>query len=210
MSRFAHLTFTEAVREAQRGHGSDRAAALQLRTPEDEVDELGPSEIEFVSERDGFYIATVGATGWPYLQHRGGPPGFLHVRDGRTLEFADVRGNRQYVTAGNLAGNDRVALFFMDYARQVRLKVLGRAVVRAADEIAPTGLRTDGRVESVVTVTVEGFSWNCPQHITPRYTEQELAPLLERSRELADHNRALTTENAELRRRLGLAQEVGA
>lgn len=211
MSKFAHLAFTESVRDEQRRHGSERAISVQLRTPKNEPDQLGPGETEFISARDGFYIATVGTTGWPYLQYRGGPPGFVHVPDQHTLEFVDVRGNRQYITAGNIVHNDRVAMFFMDYARRVRLKVLGRAVFRDAD--GPTLAerdraarsdkpRTDGRVESLVTVTVEGLSWNCPQHITPRYTEHELAPLLERTRNLAERNQLLAAENDELRRRL--------
>lgn len=178
MSRFAQLAFTDAVRKQQERHGSGRAYAAQLAGGP-EPDLLGPTEAAFIAERDSFYAATVGETGWPYIQHRGGPPGFVHVLDEATIAFADVRGNRQYVTAGNLDGDDRVALFFMDYAYQRRLKLFGRARFLVAVDhpelaAALAEPRTDGRVESLVVVQVEGFNWNCPQHITPRYTVAEL------------------------------------
>lgn len=167
---------------------------------------MGPKETELVGARDGFLLATVGETGWPYVQFRGGPAGFLKVRDERTLAFADFRGNRQYLTVGNLAANDRVALFLMDHAERRRLKVWARArvVAAAADPdlaraLVPPGY--DATVEHLVVLTVAAFDWNCPQHITPRFTEAEVtssfAPLREKLVELA-------AENAALRARLGI------
>ncbi|MFI9201357.1 pyridoxamine 5'-phosphate oxidase family protein [Streptomyces sp. NPDC053048] len=202
MTRFARIAYTEAVLRAQEENGS---AAVGLRTllhgGGDGPDPLGPDEAAFITARDGFYMATVGETGWPYMQYRGGPPGFLRVVDRHTLAFADVRGNRQYITVGNLSGNDRVALFFMDYAHRTRLKVYGHASVRGVEEepalaalLAEQG--TDGRVERLVVIKVEGMNWNCPQHITPRYTEQELGEALAPVRE---HILRLEEENERLR-----------
>jgi hypothetical protein len=129
-------------------------------------------------------MATVSESGWPYLQHRGGPKGFLKVLDPGTIAFADFRGNRQYVSTGNLEGNDRVALFLMDYANRQRLKLLGHArVVNAANDPAIIeSLRDPGyraRVERAVVIGIEAFDWNCRQHITRRFTEEELGPLVE-------------------------------
>jgi predicted pyridoxine 5'-phosphate oxidase superfamily flavin-nucleotide-binding protein len=193
MSRFAQLAFTDSVREVQAEQGSATAMARMLGHSDSGPDALGPSEAAFLTERDGVYLATVGDTGWPYVQHRGGPPGFLHVLDEHTLGFVDVRGNRQYVSAGNLRHDDRVAVFAMDYAGQRRLKLLGRAEVVALD--ADPGLTArlsdvaaDGTPERVVLIHVEGVQRNCPQHITPRWSEAELvdalAPMRERIAEL--------------------------
>lgn len=206
MSRFAEVAFTPSVREVQREQGSDRAVARMLDGAGPEP--LGPDEAAFVTGRDGFYLASVGSTGWPYVQYRGGPPGFAHVVDGgASIAFADVRGNRQYVTAGNLRDDDRVALFFMDYARRTRLKVLGHArEIDPADdgplaaELAEP--RTDGRVERIVTIRVEAATWNCPQHITPRYTVEEFAPAVAR---LRDRIAVVEKENADLRAELARA-----
>jgi predicted pyridoxine 5'-phosphate oxidase superfamily flavin-nucleotide-binding protein len=149
----------------------------------------------FIGERDSFCLATVSETGWPYIQHRGGPKGFLKVLDPHTLGFADYRGNRQYVSVGNLAGNDRVALILMDYAKSRRLKLLGRAttVGTTEDEMLLGRLRdTDyrARVERGVLIRIEAFDWNCPLHITPRFTIEEielsLEPLRARIRELEE------------------------
>lgn len=202
MSRYARLAFTDTVRRIQRDHGSDRANAGHLEAGADAPDPMGRREQAFITARDGFYLATVGETGWPYVQYRKGPAGFVHMLDERT--FADVRGNRQYITTGNLATDDRVALFFMDYPRRTRLKVFGRAAILEASEDgavaeALCSVRTDGRVARLVVVTVEGLNWNCSQHITPRFSEQELAPAVERFHaRLVD----LETENEELRAQL--------
>jgi uncharacterized protein len=146
-------------------------------------DPLTGFEREFVGERDGFYLASVSSSGWPYVQFRGGPPGFVHSRDEHTIAWADFRGNRQYISTGNIAGDERVSLFFMDYPNRLRLKVFGRARTlnarNAPDvvaELAVPGYRAI--VEQVVVVTVVAFDWNCPQHITPRYSEPELEEIL--------------------------------
>lgn len=142
-------------------------------------DALTEFEQAFVAERDGFYVASVSSTGWPYVQFRGGLPGFVHSPDEHTLTWADFRGNRQYVSTGNVAGDDRVALFFMDYPDRLRLKVFGHARFldvrerpEAARELVVPGDR--GIVEQVVTVAVVAYDWNCEQHITPRYSFAEL------------------------------------
>lgn len=191
MSRYAQLAFTDPVREVQGEQGSATAMARML--DDVPIDVLGPDEAAFLTERDGVYLATVGATGWPYVQHRGGPPGFLHVLDEHTLGFVDVRGNRQYISTGNLRHDDRVAVFAMDYAHQRRLKLLGRAQVVALD-VDPaltarlSDVTADGRPERLVLIHVEGVQPNCPQHITPRWSATELTdvirPLRERIAEL--------------------------
>lgn len=191
-ARFANLAFTPAVAALQERGGS-RAHYARHAASGVERDPLGEGEAAFIADRDSFYMATVSETGWPYLQHRGGPKGFLKVLDEHRIAFADFRGNVQYVSLGNLAGNDRVALMLMDYASKTRLKVLGHArVVEAADDPPLIeSLRAPGyraRIERAIVIDVEGFDWNCPQHITARYSEAELAPVIaplqERIREL--------------------------
>jgi hypothetical protein len=168
-SRYAQVAFTEMVQRHQQRHGSDRAYRRIVEGPA-AADSLGPDERLFISLRDSFYIATVSETGWPYIQHRGGPAGFLRVLDEHTLGFADFRGNRQYITRGNLDHDNRVSLFLMDYAHQVRMKIFGRArSVEAADdpELVET-LTVEGdkaKVERAVLIDVEAFDWNCHQHI---------------------------------------------
>ncbi|MFF3750920.1 pyridoxamine 5'-phosphate oxidase family protein [Streptomyces sp. NPDC002018] len=186
MSRYPHLAYTPHVVTVQEEMGSGAAGRRRLlgSAGHAEVpDPLTAAEAAFVQGLDGFLMATVGDTGWPYIQFRGGPPGFVQVLDEHTLGYADVRGNRQYITMGNLRGDDRVALFFIDYARQTRLKMFGRAAVTPAadapgllERLSPS--RTDGQVEQLVTLTVEAFDWNCPKHITPRFSERELAEAL--------------------------------
>lgn len=174
-SNYTKLMFTDAVRRAQERYGS---GAVDASRPED--DRLSEGEREFVAARDGFYMASVGENGWPYVQFRGGPPGFVKVLDDRTIGYADFRGNRQYVSMGRLRRDGRVALFFMDYARRRRLKVLARARIVDAEEDAGFVARLevpgyDARVERGVLFTVEAYEWNCPRHITPRFTEAEFA-----------------------------------
>jgi len=179
-ARFHAETFTPAVLDAQRryyGRSGTREAAV-------EFDRLGPEEIEFISGRDGFAMATVTPEGWPYVQHRGGSPGFLHVLDAQTLAFADFKGNRQLISTGNLSAGDRVALLLIDHARRQRLKLLGRARVldardhpELADRLAPTpALRR--KVERLVVIEVVALDWNCPAWITPRYTAAELEEMV--------------------------------
>lgn len=182
--RFAELAFTPLVKEQQKQHGS-RHLYERMERSNDPGDSLGPYERAFIEASDGFYMASVTETGWPYVQYRGGLKGFLHVLDDRTLGFADLRGNRQYISVGNLQHEDRVALFFMDYPHQTRLKLLGRAKVhegtaearKLIEQLRMPEEKTPA--ERAMLIHVEGFDWNCPQHITPRYTEEELVKALE-------------------------------
>ncbi|GAA5069841.1 pyridoxamine 5'-phosphate oxidase family protein [Nocardia callitridis] len=204
MGRYAHLAYTDSVRAVQHENGSAAAGARPLLAG-DEPELLSDNETAFIQARDGCYLASVSETGWPYLQFRGGPPGFLHVLDERTLGFADVRGNRQYITTGNVRADDRVSLFLMDYARRRRLKIFGRARTLALTEdsalterLTTTG--TEGRPERLMLIRVEGHNWNCPQHITPRYSEAELqvalAPIRERITVLEEENARLRAQLA--------------
>ncbi len=175
---FAEIAFTPSVKAAQTRYGS-RRANQGFEFAEDREDELTEIEREFVAERDGFYQATVSETGWPYVQYRGGPPGFLKVLDAKKIAFADFRGNIQYLSVGNINADGRVALILMDYANQRRLKIWGRArVVHEGDEPGLIGRLTiagyKARVERAIVIEVSAFDWNCPQHITPRFTEAEV------------------------------------
>jgi predicted pyridoxine 5'-phosphate oxidase superfamily flavin-nucleotide-binding protein len=184
-THYGAIAFTDTVQQVQERHGSRGfygAKAARGIADRSGPDALGPHERDYLAERDAFFLASVGETGWPYVQHRGGPPGFLRVLDDHTIGWADFKGNLQYVSVGNLAHDDRVSLIVMDHARQQRLKIFGRArVVHAADEpelverLAHTG--SDAVVERGIVVTVEAFDWNCRQHITPRYSAVELEPV---------------------------------
>jgi predicted pyridoxine 5'-phosphate oxidase superfamily flavin-nucleotide-binding protein len=206
---FGDRVFTPAVKALQEKHGSRQLYAKVERSAT-EGDRLGPLEQEFLSERDSFYVASVGASGWPYVQHRGGPKGFLRVVDEQTLAFADFRGNKQYVTTGNMTTDNRVAMIAIDYPQKVRLKILGRAEVLDGEAAAAwiERVRSDGhkaKIERVFVIHVEAFDWNCPQHITPRFTEDEvrevLTPVEARMKELEDENTRLRGEVARLTRR---------
>jgi len=203
---YSRIAFTGRVRALQRQYGSADAYARFLAPEAPADDALGASEAEFICARDGFYQATISETGWPYLQFRGGAPGFVHVVDEKTLAYADFRGNRQYLSVGNLSGDDRIALFFMDYPNQRRLKLFGHASVVDAEqnpEIVQSlhipGYRATP--ERAIIIKVAGFDWNCPQHIPKRLNASELenaiAPLRARLAELE-------TENAALREKLAL------
>jgi hypothetical protein len=203
--RFAELAFTPLVKEEQERHGSRRSYA-RMEEMGEPGDRLTDFEREFIAGSDGFYMASTGETGWPYIQYRGGEKGFLHVLDDQTLGFADLRGNKQYISVGNLQHDDRVALFFMDYPHQSRLKVLGRAKVHENDAEAAewiANLRVPGEKtppERAMIIHVEAFDWNCPQHITPRYTVEELAGTLGPLRRRIE---ALEAENTRLRKLAG-------
>ena len=189
--KFAEIAFTPNVKKAQEVNGSRRSYA-RLEQGEVHHDVLGPNEAAFIAERDSFYMATVSETGWPYIQHRGGPPGFIRVLDKKTIGFADFRGNRQYISVGNLETDDRISMNLMDYPNWARLKILGRARLVGLDEqdILHRLSLPDYRavVERGVVITIEAFDWNCPQHITPRFTpaeiEEAVAPLRQRIAEL--------------------------
>ncbi len=179
--RYAELAFTPNVKTAQAEQGSRRSYE-RFERGADHNDTLGPNEAVFISRRDSFYMATVSETGWPYIQHRGGPAGFLKVLDQRTVGFADFRGNRQYISVGNLKTEDRVSLFLMDYANRARLKILGRArIVDAADEETLQRLELPSyraHVERGMVIRIEAFDWNCSQHITQRFTLEEVSAVL--------------------------------
>jgi predicted pyridoxine 5'-phosphate oxidase superfamily flavin-nucleotide-binding protein len=199
--RFAEIAFTPLVKEQQKQHGS-RHLYERVERSNDLGDSLGPFERSFIEARDGFYMASVTETGWPYIQYRGGVKGFLHVLDDRTLGFADLRGNKQYISVGNLQHEDRVALFFMDYPNQSRLKILGHAKVhegtaearKLIEQLHMPDEKTPA--ERAFLIHIAGFDWNCPQHITPRYTEEELAKMLEPMRQRIEK---LEEENKRLR-----------
>jgi uncharacterized protein len=180
--RFAELAFTPLVKAVQQEQGSRHAyAKFEGGAPAN--DRLGDAEAAFITARDSFYMATVGETGWPYVQHRGGPPGFVKVLDERTIGFADFRGNRQYVSVGNLRGDDRVSMFMMDYVAKRRLKLLGHARIVTVESDAQMLQRLalpgyGARVERGFVVEVAAFDWNCPQHITPRYSRREVEELV--------------------------------
>ena len=185
--RFAEIAFTDTVKQVQEAMGSRRSYA-RLEGAEAPLNHaLGPDEAAFIAARDSFYMASVSEAGWPYIQHRGGPPGFVRVLDANTIGFADFRGNRQYITVGNVMKDDRVSLFFMDYPNKTRLKILGHARLvdlAEASTLARLELPDYGaRVERGFLITIEAFDWNCPQHITPRFTLAEIegaVPALQR------------------------------
>jgi hypothetical protein len=191
--RFADIAFTPAVRELQERYGS-RARYAQMQARGGPDDTLGPRETEYLAQADSFYLATVGEAGWPYVQHRGGAPGFFKVLSPTQLGFADFRGNLQYVSAGNVARDDRASIIVMDYMQRRRLKLLGRLRFIAVAEADPALVRRvelpgyRARVERVALFDVVAFDWNCPQHITQRFTveqvEAAMRPLRERIAEL--------------------------
>jgi predicted pyridoxine 5'-phosphate oxidase superfamily flavin-nucleotide-binding protein len=200
--KFAQLMFTEAAQKLQQQHGS-RQQYERMEKYGPSHDQLGPHEIDFIEARDSFYMASIGENDWPYVQHRGGPAGLLKVIGERTLAFADYSGNKQYVTIGNLQRNDRVTLFLIDYARQARLKIIGHAEVveTSADPELTKRIGkadTDAKVERIVRIRVAAFDWNCPQHITPRYTREEiekaLDPLTKRMEDLEKENESLRAQ----------------
>jgi len=173
---FAKVMFSEAAKRYQERYGS-RASYERMEERGPSGDALGPMEREFIARRNSFYIATVTVDGWPYMQHRGGPKGFLRVLDDRTVAFADFAGNAQYITVGDLETNDRVTLFLMDYPNQARLKVIGHARVVEGDPELAAKVAVPGyaaRVQRVIAIEVVAFDWNCSQHITPRWTEEEV------------------------------------
>jgi predicted pyridoxine 5'-phosphate oxidase superfamily flavin-nucleotide-binding protein len=174
---FAKTLFSDPVKQLQQRHGS-RATYERMTAAGIGEQALGREESDFIAMRDSFYIATVTPDGWPYIQHRGGPLGFLEVLDEKTLAFADYAGNKQFITTGNLSVNDRFALFLMDYPGRTRLKIIGHARILepCEDAAIESKLITEpgARVERIYVLDVVGFDWNCSQHITPRYTRQEL------------------------------------
>ncbi len=179
---FARISFTANVQQVQIEMGS-RSAYQDAEVGEIEEVVLGDAEQSFIAARDSFYQATVSQSGWPYVQHRGGPAGFLKVLDERTVGYADFSGNRQYLSVGNLRGDNRVSLFLMDYPQRRRLKIWGRA--RVIDDRSEPDLLTSlelpdfrAPVERGILIQVEAFDWNCPKYITPRYSQREVEALI--------------------------------
>jgi uncharacterized protein len=190
---YSEIAFTPSVKEQQERLGSRAGYAARDTGSALPEDVLGPEEASFIMAQDSFYIASVSETGWPYIQHRGGPSGFVQVLNDAEIAFPDFRGNRQYISLGNLAVDNRVSLFFMDYARKARIKIMGRARSvdlaensQLAEALALPGYKA--KVERAIVIAIEAFDWNCPQHITPRYTEaqvmQGVAALQQRIAEL--------------------------
>jgi uncharacterized protein len=182
-ANYVQTLFTENIRALQAEDGSRESYGRMEAAGDGGVDRLGVREQQFIAARDSFYLASVTSEGWPYVQHRGGPAGFLKVLGDSQLGFADYRGNRQHVSSANIIAEPRVSLLLMDYPRRKRLKLLGLARTIAQDEdpelletLMPDGYRAVP--QRAYLIEIVGFDWNCPQHITPRFTEAELAARL--------------------------------
>ncbi|MEP6903545.1 MAG: pyridoxamine 5'-phosphate oxidase family protein [Actinomycetota bacterium] len=199
--KFFDLTFTESVKAAQEKYGSRRNYA-RFEGGKPDFYGLGDAEQDFIEQRDGFYMATVNNEGQPYIQFRGGAKGFLKVFDDKTLGFADFRGNLQYISVGNLHENKKAALFLMDYPNQTRLKILARVEVKDGKD-APELIEKltvpdyKAKIERAMILHVEAFDWNCPQHITPRYTIDEIKKM---TAPMTEHIEKLEKEIEELKR----------
>ena len=205
-SRYAELAFTPAIKAMQEKLGSRKTYEC-IEQSGNNNNQFSPAEKEFISTRDSFYLASVSETGWPYVQFRGGPPGFLKIVDDRTMGFVDFRGNRQYISVGNVSHDNRVSLILMDYPSRTRLKIMGRVeVLDGADSkqlieiLRPPNYKAV--VERAMLIHLEAFDWNCPQHINPRYTEAEIRTAIE---PLNARLQALEQENKELRERLNVS-----
>ena len=197
------LVFTPVVKRLQDRYGS-RQQYKRMESSRTGNDDFTNFEIDFLAERDSFYWATIGSAGWPYVQHRGGPKGFIKVIDGRTLAFADFRGNKQFISTGNLLTDNRVAMIFVDYPQQARLKILGRVDVLDGEKMTTWLQRVTipsyrAVIERVFLIHMEAYNWNCPQHITPRYTAEEIR---EAVRDVEEKLRAAEMENQALRQEI--------
>ncbi|MEL7430602.1 MAG: pyridoxamine 5'-phosphate oxidase family protein [Pseudomonadota bacterium] len=185
MENYAELMFTKAVADLQKAEGTHEKykTAYQHRTQ----DELDEATIGFIESRNSFYIATVNSEGWPYIQHRGGPRGFVKVVGANTLACADYAGNRQFITMGNLDQEPKVSLFFMDYLNHVRLKLQGKARLLSAEDADPNLLElvktADLETQRVLTVDVVALDWNCPKYIPTLFSEENVRTLLDRQDE---------------------------
>ena len=175
---FTKLAFTDSVKKVQEQYGSRKSYA-RMETSGDQF-VLTEREIPFIESRESFYMATVGENGWPYVQYRGGPKGFLKIIDKTTLGYADFRGNMQYISVGNMNSSRKASLFFMDYPAQKRLKIWAESEVIDAEQNAEL-LQTlkmpgyEAHIERLIIFKIQAYDWNCPQHITPRYTSEEIA-----------------------------------
>lgn len=200
---FGSLVFTPVVKRLQEIYGS-RHQYERMNASGKSRDHFTKYEIDFLSKRDSFYWATIGSTSWPYVQHRGGPKGFLKVIDSQTLALADFRGNRQFISTGNLLTDNRVAMILVDYPQQARLKILGRVEVLDGEKMAPwiervTMPNYKAVIERVFLIHMEAYDWNCSQHITPRYTAEEIRVAV---RDVEERLRSVEAENEELRQEI--------
>ncbi len=208
--KYLEIVLTDAVKTVQQRMRSRTAYARREGGP-DVNDRLGQVEATFIAARDSFYLASVSEIGWPYVQFRGGPPGFLRVLNESLLGYADFRGNKQYITMGNVAVNDRVSLFLMNYAHRERLKILGHVAFtdcKDNPDLMAQLVMPDyqARVERAVLITVSAFDWNCPQYIKPRFTQDELVEALAPIRqEMA----LLRAESGRLRRQVASGRRNG-
>jgi len=202
---FLDIAVTPSVRAAQAAMGADRL--WSDFKGHRAFDRFTPAEAAFIGDRDSFYMATVSETGWPYVQHRGGPRGFLKLVDDHRLAFADYRGNRQYISLGNLSADNRAALILVDYARRARMKLFAHVEIVApeADPALAELVTVPGYkavIERIFVLRLAAFDWNCPQHITPRHSDEQIVegvrPLRERLDELQVENAALRARLAEL------------
>jgi predicted pyridoxine 5'-phosphate oxidase superfamily flavin-nucleotide-binding protein len=203
---FGSLLFTPVVKQLQERYGS-RHQYERVRQSGASHDRFTAFEVKFLAERDSLYWATIGATGWPYVQHRGGPKGFLKVIDDHTLALADFQGNKQFISTGNLLTDNRVAMILVDYPQQARLKILGRVEIFEGEkaDVWMDRVRTPGYkaiIERVFIIHVEAYDWNCPQHITPRYTSEQIHEavhgLEERLEQVEEENRKLRKQIAQM------------
>jgi uncharacterized protein len=201
--KFLDIASTPSVRAAQAANGTREM--WEKFKGHRTFDRFTEDEAAFIAERDSFYMATVSQSGWPYVQHRGGPPGFLKLLDEKTLGFADFRGNLQYISVGNVAADDRAALILMDYPNRARLKILAHVELRSLDADSELTARLSlpgykAKPERACLLHLETFDWNCQQHITPRFTIDEIqaavAPLQARTAELEAENQTLRVQAA--------------
>jgi len=201
MQRYDELMFTPAVQALQDIEGTRE---MYARSYGPRTRALGGDDIAVLQSRSSIYIASVSETGWPYIQHRGGPVGFLKVLDDHTLGFADYKGNKQHISHGNVGNDDRVSLFAMDYPRKARMKLQGHATFQKAEDdpalADALAVQGQGRVERLVTIRLAAFDWNCPQFITPRFDAAEIAQLVAPEMDkLSARIAALEAENAALK-----------
>ncbi len=177
IQNFTKLAFTDSVKKVQEQNGSRESYSRMENSGDQYV--LTSRETPLIESRDSFYMATVGENGWPYVQYRGGPKGFLKVIDSTTLGYADYRGNMQYISVGNINSTGKASLFLIDYTTQQRLKIWVESEVLSVGENPELlkALEVPGygaQIERLIIFKIQAFDWNCRQHITPRYTKNEI------------------------------------
>jgi predicted pyridoxine 5'-phosphate oxidase superfamily flavin-nucleotide-binding protein len=181
--RYLEIATTDAVKQLQERWGS-RTTYGRLESGPDRHHQLGPEEIAFIETQDSFFLASINEAGWPYVQHRGGPLGFLKILGENQLGFTDFKGNRQYLSFGNLLRNPKVSLFLIDYPARTRLKIFGHATLVEGDALPrelrePSASESSAKVERGIVIQVEAFDWNCPKYIVPRYTLDQVRGVVE-------------------------------